>query len=72
MQTVTIKVNNIKALKLLEDLEALDLIEVIKKTVVKGKSKKLSDQLSGSITATEAKQMRKELKQMRSEWERNI
>ena len=72
MQTVTIKVNSAQALKLLEDLEALDLIKVIKRSVAKEKTKKLSERLAGSISAKDAKQMRKELTEMRNEWERTI
>ena len=72
MQTITIKINNSKAAKLIEDLEALELIQVVKSKAVKQKSKKLSERLSGSITSTQAALMRKEVKQMRSEWERNI
>ena len=72
MQTTTIKINNSKAAKLIEDLEALNLIQIVKSNAVKQKSKKLSERLSGSITSTQAALMRKEVKQMRSEWERNI
>ena len=72
MQTLTIEVNSAKALKLLEDLEELDLIKVIKKSVTKDKGKKLSTRLAGSITGDEAKKMHQELKQMRDEWERVI
>lgn len=72
MQTLTITVNNAKAVKLLEDLEALDLIKVIKRSVTIVKEKKLSERLSGSITSEQAEKMRSELKLMRNEWERNI
>ena len=72
MQTITIKINNAKAARLIEDLEALDLIEVIKKKVVKGKEKKLSERLLGSITSEEAEKMRTELRKIRNEWERII
>ena len=72
MQTVTIKINNAHALKLLEELEALNLIEVIKRTVTKEKRAKLSDRLWGSISPEEADKMRKELIEMRNEWERDI
>ena len=72
MQTVTIKINNAHALKLLEELEALNLIEVIKRTVAKEKKAKLSDKLWGSISTEEADTMRKELIEMRNEWQRDI
>jgi hypothetical protein len=72
MQTVTIKINNNLALKLLEDLEALNLIQVIKQTVAKDKGKKFSERLAGSISSEQANSMRNELKEMRNEWERDI
>jgi hypothetical protein len=70
--TITIKVNNASALKLLENLESLNLIEVIKKSILTTKNKKISEKLSGSITTKQANLMRKELDQMRNEWNRNI
>ncbi len=72
MQTLTIQINNAHALKLLEELEALNLIQVIKKTVSKENSKKLSERLAGSINPEQAAIMRNELNQMRSEWDRDI
>ena len=72
MQTVTIKINNAHALKLLEELEALNLIKVIKKSVVKENRKKLSERLAGSISSKQANLMRKELTEMHNEWERTI
>ena len=72
MQTLTIKINNVKALKLLEDLEDLNLIQVISKIAVNEKKGKLSERLAGSISSKQAKVMRKELSEMRDEWERNI
>ncbi len=72
MQTLTIKINNVKALKLLEDLEELNLIQVINKIAVKEKKGKLSERLAGSTSSKQAKVMRKELSEMRDEWERNI
>lgn len=47
MKTITIKINNDKALKLLEDLEALNLIQIIKKSV--SNNKKLSEKFAGSL-----------------------
>lgn len=72
MQTLTIQINNAHALKLLEELEALNLIQVLKKTVSKENSKKLSERLAGSINPEQAAIMRNELNQMRSEWDRDI
>lgn len=71
METLTIKIKDHKALKLIRDLEDLNLIQVIG-PVVKKSGVKLSDILSGSISAEQADKMQKEVKQMREEWERNI
>jgi hypothetical protein len=72
MQTVTIEVDNAHALKMLEELEALSLIRVIKKTIAKERKGNLSERLSGSISSQQADLMRKELNEMRNGWERNI
>jgi hypothetical protein len=70
METLTIKIKDIKALKLIHDLEDLNLIQVIS-PVVKRTKTKLSEILSGSITPEQAENMQTELKQMRAEWERD-
>ena len=59
-------------MNLLKDMEALDLIEVVKETAGKKKSKSRSERLAGSISSDQADAMRKELLEMRSEWDRNI
>lgn len=69
MQTLTIQTNNSHAIGLLEELAALNLIEVINKSVI---STKLSDRLWGSISSETAKNMNEELEQARNEWERDI
>jgi hypothetical protein len=70
METLTIKIKDNKALKLIHDLEDLNLIQVIGSDVKKNATK-LSDILNGSISTEQADNMQKELKQMRNEWERN-
>lgn len=71
METLTIKIKDSKALKLIHDLEDLNLIQVVGSDIKKSATK-LSAILKGSISAEEADTMQKELKQMRNEWERNI
>ncbi len=71
MQTITIEINNDKALKLIEELEALNLIRIIRNNETTS-GKKLSDRLVGSISQEQADRMMKELEQMRSEWDRDI
>ena len=72
MKTITIKINNEKAIKLLEDLEALDLIQIIKKSV--SKQKKLSDKFAGSLHLSDEQynEFQQYLDQSREEWERDI
>ncbi len=77
METLTIKVNNSHTIRLLKELEALNLIEVIKEEVVNPSSGvvsnrgKLSDRLAGSSSAEQARIMNQELEQTRHEWRSN-
>lgn len=71
METLTIKIKDGKALKLIHDLEDLNLIQVVNPVAIKKSTTKLSTLLSGSISPEQGDSMRKELKQMRDEWERN-
>lgn len=72
MQMLTIQTNNSYAIGLLEELAALNLIEVMNKFNNFPKKQKLSDKLRGSISSETAKKMNDELEQTRNEWERNI
>lgn len=90
MTQLTIEINDSKALKLIEDLEDLKLIKVLKGTTKAKASlkniasktndailkmtakKKLSERLAGSLSLSQAKQLDKELKKIRGEWERGI
>ncbi len=71
MDTLTIKIRDSKALKLIHDLESLNLIQVVNSTSHKP-AKKLSSQMAGSISEEQAGSMQKELKQIRDEWTRDI
>lgn len=71
MTQLTIEVSNKKTLKLIEDLESLKLIRVLRGKS-KVKEKKLSERLAGSLTSAQAKEWNKELKKMRGEWQRDI
>jgi hypothetical protein len=70
METLTIKIKDSKTLKLIRDLEDLNLIQVVD-TDIKKPITKLSALLNGSISQEQADNMQNELKQMRNEWERN-
>lgn len=70
MDTITIKIKDSKALKLIHDLESLNLIQVVTEKTG-ASSKKLSLLLAGSISEEQADAMQKEVKNMRNEWERD-
>lgn len=72
METVLLQINNNKAYKLIEDLEAMHIVKVLKKSsAAKGK---LSDRFAGSLNLTDEEytNFQEEIKQGRDEWERGI
>jgi hypothetical protein len=70
METLTIKIRDIKVLKLIHHLEDLNLIQIVDKDLKESKTK-LSDLLADCISLEEADNMQTELKQMRAGWERD-
>ncbi|HEV7348272.1 hypothetical protein [Telluribacter sp.] len=66
METVLIQINNSKAYRLLEDLEDLDLIKVLKKEVQP--RQKLSEKYAGKLPSRVADEMQEYVSQSRSEW----
>ena len=71
METVLIKINNHKAYRLLEDLEDLDIITVLKKG---GKpttepTQKLSEKYAGKLPADVATELQDYIIKSREEWE---
>lgn len=71
MQTLTIRVSSPHVFKVIKELEALQLIEVVEE-IAPQKKQKLSERLAGSITSEQAGRMREELQQSRDGWERNF
>ncbi len=71
MQTLTISIIDAKALRLIEDLESLNLIRVLKRDKDQPKQK-LSERLYGSLSKEQVEMMHKELLQMRNEWDRGL
>ena len=67
MQILTINIKDSKVLKLIHDLEDLDLIQIVDITEMKPQTN-LSELLRGSISIEDADIMQKELNQMRKEW----
>lgn len=73
MQTVLLQINDEKGYQLLKDLEALNIVKVLKKNVALEK-KSLSDQFAGSLKLSndEYNKFQNHLTEIRSEWDRNI
>ena len=67
METVLVQINNNKAYKLLEDLEDLNLITLIKEKILPV-STKLSEKYKGVFLAEDADSFDSHTKAMRKEW----
>lgn len=72
MDTILLQITNDKAYKLIEDLEALNIVKVLKKD--DAPKRKLSERFAGSLGLSddEYTAMQNSLTQSRNEWERNI
>ena len=72
METVLLQINNDKAYKLLEDLEALHLVKVLKKD--NQPKPKLSERFAGALHLSDEEYNRFQnfLSESRNEWERDI
>lgn len=71
METVLIQINNNKAYKLLEDLEDLDIIKVLNKSIKP--PQKLSEKYAGKLPSDIADELQNYVSQSRNEWkDRNI
>jgi hypothetical protein len=68
MQTLTIDILNQKALKLLKDLENLQLIRVRRKASSTTSKTKLSDKYKGIISKEQGLNLDEHIKEMRNEW----
>jgi hypothetical protein len=66
MDTLVIELTNSKAYKLLQDMEELNLIKVVKKKV------KISDLRGKLATAMTNEEIDEQLKKMREEWQRDF
>lgn len=70
METILIQINNSKAYKLLEDLEDLHIIKVLKKGVQP--DQKLSEKYAGKLPSDVADSIQNEVTKGRKEWENRI
>lgn len=67
METIVVQLTNNKALKLLEELEELHLIKLLKRNA--DTSQKLSEKYAGKLSADTVKKLQEHLQQSRKEWD---
>ncbi len=65
--TMLIQITNQKAIRLLHELEELNLIKVVKENITMMKTK-LSDKYKGIISKEEGQKLNEHINQMRREW----
>jgi len=70
MDTILIQLNHHKALQLILDLEDLDLIKVLKKSMAP--NQKLSDKYAGKLSKESGEQLQQYINKTRNEWNRDI
>ena len=66
METVLVQIHNTKAYKLLEDLEDLHILKVLKKSIQP--QQKLSEKYAGKLPADVADELQNYVTQSRKEW----
>ncbi|MFP5042143.1 hypothetical protein [Parasediminibacterium sp. JCM 36343] len=69
MQTVTIDIINDKAVRLLEDLELLQLIHIRKEKEAQGHVPNWAAKYKGAMTKQPLADIDNQLKELRNEWE---
>jgi rRNA processing protein Krr1/Pno1 len=69
MQTVTIDIINDKAMKLLQDLEMLDIIRLHKDEDILPKQNNPLAKYKGKMTKQPIAEIEKQLKELRDSWE---
>ena len=73
MGTAVIEINNDLAYSFLYNLERMNVLRVIsRQDVPNKKTQKLSERFAGSLSNERVEELKKELKNMRNEWERDI
>jgi hypothetical protein len=66
METVLVQINNRKAYKLLENLDELHVLKVLKKS--KKQSLSLSDKYAGKLTSKTADELQDYVNESREQW----
>jgi len=67
METVLVQINNSKAYRLLQDLEDLHILKVLKKSILP--QQKLSEKYKGVFSKEDAKNFNEHTQTMRKEWD---
>ena len=70
MRTITVELNTDKTLKLLKDLEELNLLRILTKDEVP--AQRLCEKYAGKLPADIAMDLKKHIKLDREEWNRGI
>ncbi|SHJ27530.1 hypothetical protein SAMN05444280_11515 [Tangfeifania diversioriginum] len=71
MKTVTVEIKNDQALTLLESLESMHIIKIVRSGYTQ-RTKKNSERFSGAISKETAQKLKKHIANIREEWERDI
>ena len=66
METIVIQIINNKALKLLQELEELHLIKLLKRNA--DTSQKLSEKYAGKLSAATVAKLQEHIQQSRNKW----
>ena len=66
METIVIQITNNKALKLLQELEELNLIKLLKRKA--DTSQTLSEKYAGKLSSSTVDKLQEHIKQSRNEW----
>ena len=66
METVLVQINNNKAYRLLDDLEELHIIKILKKSTLS--EQKLSEKYAGKLPSDIADELQNYVTQSRNEW----
>jgi len=70
METILIQLNDKKALQLLLNLEEMNLIKVLRKSITP--QQKLSDKYAGKLSKETGEQLQQYINKSRDEWNRDI
>lgn len=69
MQTIIVQITNPNGLRLLEDLEKLHIIKLLKRSITPGE--KLSERFAGKLSKQMADKIQQDIQESRNEWDSN-